>query len=254
MADVHLNQDNPGPRKPSQRRAGNCYYIWDSRIIETVDDALFEPGAWARNNALAGEASGRGAAYFLQRDGDTQWVLRHSRRGGVIAHINDDCYVWLGVAHCRVFLEWQLLAELRARQLQVPKPVAARAVRKGPFYRCDLITERILAARPLSDWLSDQAVSKAGWQRLGATLARFHLAGAYHHDLNARNILINEDNLISLIDFDKSRIRSSGGWQRRNINRLRRSLDKIAGKQTQFHFSEDDWAALQKGYASVASV
>lgn len=215
-----------------------------------MDEALFDPLAWTRSNALIGEASGRGAAYFLQRDDGTQWVLRHSRRGGMVAQLSDDTYLWLGAARCRVFREWHLLAGMRNKGLPVPVPVAARAIRSHLIYRGDLITQRVPQAWPLSDWLGEQALSSDTWRRIGAVLARFHHAGVYHHDLNARNILLGRDGAVTLIDFDKSRWRTPGRWCRRNVERLRRSLDKFAGKQPVFNFNEANWQSLRAGYAS----
>lgn len=233
--------------RPRRLQHGSRYYLWDSRVIDTIDDALFDPAAWARNGALAGEAGGRGTAYFLQRDNGDQWVLRHSRRGGAAARLSNDRYVWLGLRRCRVIREWHLLAEMRSRELPVPAPVAARVIRSGPVYRGDLITGRVPAARPLSDRLARQALSDTVWEAIGAAVARLHRAGVDHHDLNARNILVGDDGAVTLIDFDKSRLRAPGRWCEQNTARLRRSLDKFAGQNPDLHFSEADWHAFQRG-------
>lgn len=239
--------------EPRQYQSNGHYFLYNARVIDRVDDALFEPQDWVARGKLVGEASGRGAAYFLQAGADEQWVLRHSRRGGGVAHLSDDAYIWLGLNRCRVFQEWHLLADLCRRGLPVPTPVAARVVRDGVIYRGDLITVCVPAARPLADWLSDQALSAAIWRTVGATIARFHRAGVYHHDLNARNILLDADGAITLIDFDKSRLRSPGRWREHNVVRLRRSLDKIARRQPGLHFDAADWAALRSGYDADGS-
>lgn len=237
---------------PCQRRRGGRYYLWDSRLVETADDTLFEPQAWARDSKLMGRASGRGTAWFLRASHDQAWVLRHSRRGGAMARIGDDAYLWLGRSRCRVFREWRLLAQLAARGLPVPRPVAARVSRRGLVYRGDLITVQVPAARPLPDWLLEQNLAEARWREIGATIARFHNAGICHHDLNARNILMAADGAVTLIDFDKSTLRPPGRWCRHNLARLRRSLDKIAGQQPGLHFTETDWADLRTGYVCAS--
>src|SRR4029453_11025308 len=64
-----------------------------------------------------------------------RWVLRHYRRGGLIAKLSQDSYLWTGAARTRSFAEWRLLAELRRRGLRVPAPIAARYVRGLFTYR-----------------------------------------------------------------------------------------------------------------------
>lgn len=243
-----MSLDAAPPCASRQRRHGGRYYIWNRRLLDAADDALFEPEAWAQAGRLSGQASGRGAAYFLRNEAGTGWVLRHSRRGGIVAHISDDSYLWLGLSRSRVFREFRLLAELHGRDLPVPEPVAARVVRRGLMYRGDLITVEVPNARPLADWLADTALPEQRWQAIGATIARFHHAGVYHHDLNARNILLDADGAITLIDFDKSALRRPGRWCRQNLARLRRSLDKIAGRKPGLHFRDQDWRHLQTGY------
>ena len=69
------------------------------------------------------------------------------------------------------------------------------------------------------------------WRQVGETIGRFHAEGLDHVDLNCDNILVS-DNDVYLIDFDRCKLRGvrsgSGmaGWQKRNLNRLKRSLEK----------------------------
>ena len=58
-------------------------------------------------------AGGRGTVAFV-RDGERRWVLRHYRRGGLVARLLDDRYLWTGADRTRAFREWRLLRELRA--------------------------------------------------------------------------------------------------------------------------------------------
>ena len=112
-------------------------------------ESLFDPEFWRKRGELSEVKGGRGSAWFIA-SGEHQWVLRHSRRGGFIARVSEDRYVWTGEHRVRAFAEWRLLDALTRRGLPVPRPVAARYVRTGLCYRCDLITQRIAAARPLS--------------------------------------------------------------------------------------------------------
>jgi 3-deoxy-D-manno-octulosonic acid kinase len=206
--------------------------------------AIFEPRHWAAMGKLVAVSRGRGSAWFIETE-PRPWVLRHYRRGGFIARLMQDRYVWAGEARVRAFAEWRLLAALTARGLPVPKPVAARYQRGGLLYRCDLITERIVGAVPLSE-LVGGAVREETWRSIGSTLARFHAVGADHADLNAHNILIGETGIVSVIDFDRGRIRVPGEWVRGNLARLHRSLMKVWGNG----FSDAMWGQLLAGYAT----
>jgi 3-deoxy-D-manno-octulosonic acid kinase len=203
---------------------------------------LFDPEYWRRRGELHEVSGGRGSAWFIA-SGTRQWVLRHFRRGGFIARLSKDCYVWAGESRVRAFAEWRLLKALNEAGLPVPKPVAARYQRRGLCYRCDLITQRIADAEPLSAVLARGALPEPQWRAVGAAIARLHRAGADHADLNAHNVLLDARGTASVIDFDRGRLRPPGAWSQGNLRRLRRSLHKIG------RFSEESWQWLMAGYA-----
>ncbi|ROO30677.1 3-deoxy-D-manno-octulosonic acid kinase [Salinisphaera orenii] len=227
------------------------HLAWDPARVADADARLFDPAWWRSRGAVRGEAAGRGAAYFVDGLDGAPWVLRHNRRGGAFARLNHDRFLWTGAARLRPIAELRLLAAMRADDLPVPAPVAARAVRGGGFYRGDVITAALVESRPLADRLATAPLPATEWQRLGGVLARFHRAGIDHADLNARNILIDAADAFHLIDFDKARRRAPGRWRESNLARLKRSLDKCADGLAEFHFAEGDWSALRGGYASV---
>jgi 3-deoxy-D-manno-octulosonic acid kinase len=188
---------------------------------------------------------GRAQVLWIGR-GESQWVLRHYRRGGWIGRWIDDRYAWLGEDRTRSFREWRMLARLHGTGLPVPRPVAAGWHREGWCYRADLVTVRIPEANPLSERIG--AGDAIDWHGIGDMLARFHAAGACHADLNAHNILLDGDGKAWLLDFDRGRFRAPGPWRSRNLARLERSLRKIASEPGMPGFSEPAWAALQAGY------
>ncbi len=217
-------------------------------FLHARDEALFDPQFWAARGALGAVEAGRGAAWFIDSDAG-RWVLRHYRRGGTVARLRADLYLWMGERQVRAFAEWRLLHELSRRGLPVPRPVAARYLRSGPFYRCDLITERLGEARPVSGWLAAAPLDASAWRAVGATIARLHAAGVDHVDLNAHNLLLDAAGRVSVIDFDRGRLRPPGPWAARNLRRLRRSLAKIAATLPTDRFADEDWRALLAGYA-----
>lgn len=188
--------------------------------------AWFEPDHWGARAAPV-EVGGRGAAWFID-SGRGRWVLRRYRRGGLVARVSQDRYLFTGEQRVRSVAEFRLLARLRALGLPVPAPVAAMYVRRAGMYRAALLIERIENVRPLSAWLVQEAPAGM-WDMVGRTLARFHAAGVDHADLNANNILV-ADQAVWLIDFDRGQLRAAdGAWRQGNLDRLQRSLQKLGG-------------------------
>ncbi len=208
-------------------------------------ESLFEPHFWTARGEVSAARGGRGAAWFIGC-GERRWVLRHCRRGGLLAPVTGDRYLWIDENRVRSFAEWRILEALAARGLPVPKPVAASYQRSGLFYRCDLITQRIPQSQPLSAALAAAPLPERVWREIGAVIARLHLAGADHADLNAHNILCGES--ITVIDFDRGRLRPPGAWRQRNLTRLRHSLDKISRGLPGDRYSAREWHWLLAGY------
>ncbi|HEV7613087.1 MAG TPA: 3-deoxy-D-manno-octulosonic acid kinase [Steroidobacteraceae bacterium] len=206
-------------------------------------ESMFDPEYWRTRCALVAVTGGRGSAWFVA-SGAHQWVLRHYRRGGFIARISSDRYVWAGEERVRAFAEWRLLELLGQRGMPVPVPIAARYQRSGLWYRCDLITQRIMDAKPLSAVLAQGNVSRAAWRAIGAAVAKLHRGGVDHADLNAHNILLDDGGSVSVIDFDRGRLRTQGAWTSRNLRRLQRSLAKISRAS----WDGNSWNWFMAGY------
>jgi 3-deoxy-D-manno-octulosonic acid kinase len=210
-------------------------------------ESLFDPDFWRSRGELAAVSGGRGSAWFVGPAANP-WVLRHYRRGGCIARISADRYGWSGEERVRSFSEWRLLFDLSQRGLSVPKPVAAHYRREGLTYRCDLITERIAHTRPLSAALGAGPLAPSCWRAIGAAIARLHRQGVDHADLNAHNILLGSDGRVSVIDFDRGRVRAPGAWTAGNLARLERSLRKVSPPD---RFAPASWDELLAGYRAA---
>ena len=221
-------------------RAGNATASW------------FEPAFWQERGEIEGEARGRGAVQFI-KTGEKAFVLRHYRRGGLLAQAVKDRYMWRGEAETRAWREWQLLYHLHRAGLPVPTPVAARYRRQGLTYSADLITERLADSESLASLLRKRGIPILGWITIGRCIRMFHNLGVCHADLNAHNILLVADDLVYLVDFDRGRLRRPGLWCDENLVRLRRSLEKVTYKLPPEHFSEADWHGLLDGYRQAAS-
>ena len=226
---------------------GNILY--DPSRFDKPEQQLFEPEYWLARNTTSAVNGGRGQVLFI-RDSGHAWVLRHYRRGGVVAIFNNDIYLWQGAEATRSFCEWRLLARLVELQLPVPSPVAARYLRvcAGLGYRADLITREIGGARSLAAVLKVQPLASDQWQSIGTTLARFHRHGVRHADLNAHNIVFDALQKIHLLDFDRGQIsRPHRHWINQVLARLLRSLSKLKLQQA-IHFTDDDWQQLLQAH------
>lgn len=224
--------------------------LYDASRAGNASVDLFDPGYWRTRHAASHARAGRGQALYVD-DGVRHWVLRHYLRGGLFAALFGDRYFWNGEARTRPFREWRLLHELRAEGLPVPVPVAARYRKRGLIYRGDLITERIVAAQALSAWLDHGPVPAQVWRAVGACVRRFHDRGVWHADLNAHNILVDAQGAVSLVDFDRGRRRAPGAWRAANLERLRRSLDKIDRGLPRGRFGASEWRLLVEAYGST---
>jgi 3-deoxy-D-manno-octulosonic acid kinase len=213
-------------------------------------EVWFDPAYWAARGECNDTAGGRGAAWFVG-DAANPLVLRHYRRGGFIARMSQDRYLWLGESRVRAFAEWRLLKDLKRRGLPVPAPVAARYQRDGLTYRCDLLTRRIPDAISVSASIGRRELSQRAWSSVGAAIARLHAAGMDHADLNAHNILFDAKGEVWVIDFDRGRLRAPGAWRDRNLERLHRSLIKVSRSLPPERFNASTWDDLVRGYRSA---
>jgi 3-deoxy-D-manno-octulosonic acid kinase len=225
--------------------------LYDASRAGNLAPAWFDPAYWKDRNEIEGEARGRGTVHFVRHAG-MGFVLRHYRRGGLIARISKDRYFWRGEQQTRSFSEWQLTYHLHRAGLPVPAPVAARYRRDGASYTADLITERIPSSESLTERLRARSLSILGWIAIGRCIRSFHDLGVCHADLNAHNILLTTDGGVFLIDFDRGRLMKPGLWCDSNLVRLRRSLEKVTYALPPDRISEADWHGLLDGYRQVA--
>ena len=118
--------------------------LYDASCLGQPEAAIFEGTYWQARGALTTQRGGRGTVAFVRSAGGDAWVLRHYRRGGLVAKLFDDAYFWTGESRTRAFAEWRLLRRLREWDLPVPKPIAARYQRHGLTYRADLNAHNLL--------------------------------------------------------------------------------------------------------------
>lgn len=225
--------------------------VFDANLPEAPTVQWFDPAWWEAREAVRHVGGGRGGVAFLDTPVGA-CVLRHYHRGGWMAPLLGDRYLWNGRARSRGFAEFDLLVRLSGRGLPVPVPIAARYLRRGPYYTADLITRAIEDASTLTDIVRERRLDAVLAGRVGGLVAKFHAEGVDHADLNAHNIMVGRDRLW-LIDFDRGEIRATGtAWKLANLARLKRSLLKVgACDHDEAALDREIWTPLMRGYERV---
>jgi 3-deoxy-D-manno-octulosonic acid kinase len=208
----------------SEFRAGSCRILYDSDWLTAVSLEWLQPAFWQMRGLVSESLGGRGQALAVDSDSGPA-VLRRYLRGGKLASLLHDRYLFTGYRRSRGFHEWRMLARLHAMGLPVPRPLAASCERKGLVYRAGLLTARIADARTLADVA--ESMNERQWQELLQTLRSFFDAGVVHADLNARNILIDGAGRWYLIDFDKARQLNRPADGGPMLRRLLRSCERL---------------------------
>ena len=220
---------------------------YDASLLEIPGVDFFSVDYWRSKQALEGEAVGRGSAWFIN-SAFGPVVLRQYLRGGWVAKISRQSYFFTTVSRSRPFREYHLLAALYDLGLPVPKPVAALCEFHGFISSGALMTARISSAQTLADVLPGNDGYEGLWESVGKCMRRFHDAGVWHADLNARNILLDENSQVFLIDFDRARFKPGKAVNGQgNLKRLKRSLTKL-WPPGELPAMQPAWAQLKAAY------
>lgn len=228
--------------------AGQTIWFDPTQVVEALP-ALFTPPH--DDSAALATGSGRGQAHRVALD-HGEGVLRHYRRGGLMARLSPDRYLGRSPLSSRAMNEFTLLRRLRAWDLPVPAPVAARQVRGLIGHTADIVVAMIPQTRNVAQALSEGPLPATDWIAHGSAIRQLHDRQVFHSDLNCHNLLLDAQGRAWIVDFDKCGVRPGEAWKQENLERLRRSLRKEQGRRHPFHWDEARWDDLLKGYAGEA--
>ena len=202
--------------------------------------ARFDP-TYLPSQAQVVASGGRAAAWFVQLT-TLEAVLRHFKRGGLMARLVHERYLWLGLERTRSFAEFDLLRVMWQAGLPVPRPLGAAVWRGRLTYRAALLTQRIPLARPLG-----QCAEPKVWLEAGRVIGRMHHFDVWHADLNVFNLLVDAQDKVWIIDLDRGCRKELTATQRaENLSRLLRSLRKVAPE-----LEATCWHVFKQGYQEV---
>lgn len=238
------------PPRAATCRAGNHRIVFDPDCLPAPAPEHFDAGHWQAAGRATPIDEGRGSAWRLHaHTGD--WVLRRYMRGGLPGKLVRERYWHVTTAWSRPWREFHITASLHAAGLPVPRPVAACLTRLGPVDTGALITTCIPGAVSLGQAMRDATTTADDWSRIGTVIAAMHAAGVWHADLNVANLLADSQRRWHIIDFDRARWRTGQRWQAGNLQRLRRSVDKLRRLHPATAFDEAHWQALLAGHAAA---
>ncbi len=211
--------------------------VFDASCIDRPTDALFDATAYPDATPVA--EGGRQAAWFVNGDFG-EGLLRHYRRGGLVARFVRHHYAWAGAQATRSFREFNVLEYLYMSGLDVPRPIAAAWWRTGAVYRAAILMQRLQNVRALAGHImtTPAEASPDVVSGVAQAIVAMHNRGCWHADLNAYNVLLDTYDRAWLIDFDKARLGAVSQAQGMvNLKRLERSMIKVAGARGQ------EWAS-----------
>jgi 3-deoxy-D-manno-octulosonic acid kinase len=232
-------------------KSTRCTILHDETSIHKLESDHFDVSYWQDKPGFSRIDGGRGGSVKILIDGQVA-MLRQYLRGGLIARFLTDQYLWLGKRKTRPWQEWSILKLAIEAALPVPQPLGFCVIRTGFYYRATLMTDFFEGTETLAESLFHKSLPQGSWFRLGRLLKQFQVKGFRHADLNANNILIDNQGQFFLIDFDQAlMMKVLGDWQWKPLYRLQRSLDKI-NRTSPLHYGDDDWQALMDGYQATA--
>lgn len=192
------------PRGYVRVRVGRCEAIVEAEHEEDARLLLLEGTFYeaAVRDLAARPLAGRGVAYAvtLPFSGDRA-VVRHNRHGGLLAPLTRDLFL----PPTRAPYELAIALHLRAAGVGTPEILMYGVTpAAGIFRRADVVTREIAPARDLGHYLMPEEAPDRRRQAWAATrdlLRSLNQAGARHHDLNVKNILLAGDEGGALVPY-----------------------------------------------------
>ena len=173
--------------------AGRCAVVTrgdheaDARAL-LLEGTLYETAA---RDLAARPLTGRGLAYAIALPvTGTRVVVRHNRHGGLLAPITRDLFLPPTRA------PYELATALRLARAGVRTPdllMYGVAPAYVLFRRADVVTREIGGGRDLSTYMmpsEGEPARREAWRATRALVHALSAAGARHHDLNVKNVLL----------------------------------------------------------------
>ena len=220
-------------------------HVEDARRM-LANGSLYEA---AGHDPAARALQGRGVAYAVALPATgVRAVVRHNRHGGVLAPLTRDLFL----PPTRAPRELDVSLRLRTLGIATPEILMyGISPAPFPFHRADVVTRELTAGRDLSMFMRPDSPAderSAAWEATRVLVRAMNGAGARHHDLNVKNVLLapaDSGLVASLLDVDRVTFGAPGSEEvaRGNAVRLLRSARKWRDQRGAV-FDEREIAAL----------
>jgi 3-deoxy-D-manno-octulosonic acid kinase len=177
-------------------RFESSYNLTDEHLAQLI--SIFDSQTQTVDTKLGGRIS----ASTTRLAGIGPVIIKHYRRGGVFGHFVKRIYLKWGKTRSQV--EYSQLKIARNSGISVPEPIAC--VYKGRlFYQTWLITREIPNQQSLASLSSiDVGRTETAQKKLVGQIVLLTDKHIYHTDLHPGNVLVDSENRIFIIDFDKA--------------------------------------------------
>ena len=201
-------------------RFGSSQNLTDEHLTQLT--SVFKTSTQAQNKELEGRVS----ASALRLKGIGPVIVKHYRRGGLLGRFVKRTYLRCGNPRCQA--EYAQLENARGLGINAPEPIAY-AYKGYLFYQAWLITREIpnsLSLANLSILDAEQTVTAQ--KKLIEQMALLIDNNIYHTDLHPGNVLVDSNNHIFIIDFDKAHfyMKCKTNLQKKYIQRWNRAVLK----------------------------
>jgi hypothetical protein len=247
------------PKDYSRFHAGNAHIIAHESCVAWATDAVEQRESlykWAADAPGRQELQGRIPAFAVTLPGhDRRVVVRHSHHGGLLAPLLGDLFLPPTRAPFELIIS-HLLAGLGVR---TPLVVAVAVYKTHRFLRRSDVVTLELNGRDLGAALvdgPDPDVRQSWLTSIAALVASLTAIGAWHPDLNVRNILLVQAGTSAwdayVLDIDRLQFAppSDPNVRDANLDRLERSNRKLRDRQG-IGFSDEEFAELRRLAATI---
>lgn len=169
----------------------------------------------AADEALAGRVS----VSRIELEGIGAVIVKHYRRGGMLAHLISKTYLKVGKPRSQ--LEYELMRIVEKLGVRTPEPIAY-AYKGGLFYRAWLVTREVEQALSMAQLsrIAPERVATA-MHTLGRQVDLLVAHRIRHADFHPGNVLVDHSNQVYIIDFDKARFYGGRRTDLRDIYKRR---------------------------------
>ena len=152
-------------------------------------------------NSVHSDLGGRNSITVVRLQGIGSVVIKYYRRGGAIRYLMKKRYVKCGKTRCEI--EYELLQKVRSLGINAPEPVAF-AYRGRLFYQCWLVTREIQDHQTLVQISRSNAeLARMAMKAVVKQVSMLIQNNILHADLHPGNVIVDNQNQVYLLDFDK---------------------------------------------------